>query len=170
MNNKHVSFNVKITTTNASCTIGEKIAKQNIDAGKIPVLSCEGACIRGEIARIAANIVAKHKKFGRACHGELFTMPKSGITDWVKKSKNVVLIDGCFLGCHKRIMENLFGRDKVLHFDALSIYKKYTNFFDSSSVPYEELLKTAQEVANRILTDLNNLSEENMKEMKIVKK
>ncbi len=168
MNKKDASFNINMIATNAKCAIGEKVAKQNIDAGKIPVLSCEGACIRGEIARMAANIIAKHEKYGRTCHGELFTMPDSGMTDWVKNSENIVLIDGCFIGCYKRIMENLFDKEKILHFNALSIYNKYSNFFDSSSVPYEELLKTAQEVANRILKNLRDYSEENIKQIKTI--
>ena len=45
----------------------------------IPVVSCEGACIRGEIARLAANYVAKRSNFKRGCHGELFTVPESKI-------------------------------------------------------------------------------------------
>jgi len=44
---KSVIFN----TTNSSCPIGEIIGKKNISESNIPVLSCEGACIRGEIAR-----------------------------------------------------------------------------------------------------------------------
>lgn len=50
---KSVIFN----TTNSSCPIGEIIGKKNISESNIPVLSCEGACIRGEIARLAANIL-----------------------------------------------------------------------------------------------------------------
>ena len=43
---------IQLNTTNAICPIGEITGKKNISESKIPVLSCEGACIRGEIARL----------------------------------------------------------------------------------------------------------------------
>ena len=52
-------------TTNSICPIGEIIGKKNISESNIPVLSCEGACIRGEIARLAATNVAKEPGFCR---------------------------------------------------------------------------------------------------------
>jgi len=97
---------------------------------KIPVLSCEGACIRGEIARLAANMVAKEEPFARACHGELLSVPDSAMAQWVKKAdKVVVLIDGCFLRCHGRILEGLLRKENIVQFDALSVYKKIYGCF-----------------------------------------
>lgn len=52
-------FSIKVSEVTGFCPAGEIYAKQNIAERKIPVLSCEGPCIRGEIARIAANIVAE---------------------------------------------------------------------------------------------------------------
>ncbi|UCH23356.1 MAG: hypothetical protein JSU83_09200, partial [Deltaproteobacteria bacterium] len=66
---------IKVDTTEAGCPIGEITGKKNTSESKIPVLSCEGACIRGEIARLAANTVAKEQAYGRGCHGELITVP-----------------------------------------------------------------------------------------------
>ena len=40
--------NVLVTPTENSCPIGEITGEKNINRRKIPVLSCEGACIRGE--------------------------------------------------------------------------------------------------------------------------
>ena len=40
----------------ACCPAGEANAEQNIAGKKIPVLSCEGPCIRGEIAGVAAML------------------------------------------------------------------------------------------------------------------
>lgn len=37
---------------------GDYIEKYSTDPPKIAVISCEGACARGEIARKAANLVA----------------------------------------------------------------------------------------------------------------
>lgn len=147
-------FTLEITNTNKKCAVGEKVGSRNLEEKKIPVISCEGACIRGEIARLAANKLAKEEPFRRACHGELLTVPGSNMTEWIKKSEKVVLIDGCFLRCHGRVLENLLGKEKLIQFDALSYYKKYTDRFDIDSVPEEERKETAQFVAERILTTL----------------
>jgi uncharacterized metal-binding protein len=124
--------------------------------GKMPVLSCEGACIRGEIARLAANLVAKEQPFARACHGELLSVPDSAMAKWVAGAEKVVLIDGCFLRCHGRIIENLLADDKLVQFDALSVYKKYTDLFDIDSVPEAERKEVARQVADSVLAALKN--------------
>jgi uncharacterized metal-binding protein len=147
-------FNLEITKTEKTCPIGETIGKQNQEEGKIPVISCEGACIRGEIARVAANLVAKEEPYRRGCHGELLAVPHSAMAEWVKKSSKVVLIDGCFMGCHGRILENIIGRENLIRFDALSFYKKYTDRFDIDSVPEEERLETAKKVVDIVLAEL----------------
>ncbi len=79
MSKEVMNFQIDVKGTNLSCPIGEKIGSQNIAEGKIPVLSCEGGCIRGEIARVAANMVAKENGFRRGRHGELFSVPHSSI-------------------------------------------------------------------------------------------
>ncbi|MHC4666386.1 MAG: hypothetical protein ACYS9T_10605, partial [Planctomycetota bacterium] len=77
-------FSIEVEDTKNRCPIGETIGERNIVEGKTPVLSCEGACIRGEIARLAANMVAKEEPFARACHGELLSVPDSAMAKWVK--------------------------------------------------------------------------------------
>ncbi len=91
---------IEVSTTRAVCPIGERTGQKNHRELKIPVLSCEGACIRGEIARLAANMIAQNEAYGRGCHGELITVPDSAIARWIKAAEKVVLIDGCFLRCH----------------------------------------------------------------------
>ena len=151
---KTVIFN----PTYSSCPIGEITGKKNIDESKIPVLSCEGACIRGEIARLAANIVSKEQAYGRGCHGELITVPESAIAQWIKSAEKVVLIDGCFLRCHGRILENILYNKKLIRFDALSHYNKYTDIFYYEDVPEEERKEVAQSVADWVKDSLNNPS------------
>ena len=125
---------------------------------KIPVLSCEGACIRGEIARLAANIISREDRFGRGCHGELITVPDSAIAQWILKAEKVLLIDGCFLRCHGRILENMIAKDKLIQFDALSFYRKYNDIFDAEDVPEAERKQVAQSVANWILANMDKPS------------
>lgn len=149
---KSVTFN----TTNSICPIGEIIGKKNISESNIPVLSCEGACIRGEIARLAANNVSKEQGYGRGCHGELITVPESAISQWIRNAENVVLIDGCFLRCHGRIIENIIDKEKLIQFDALSHYKRYTDIFDYDDVPEAERKEVAKSVSDWILDSLKN--------------
>ncbi|MHA2142639.1 MAG: hypothetical protein ACXADF_14645, partial [Candidatus Thorarchaeota archaeon] len=64
------------------------------------------------------------------------------------------LIDGCFMRCWGRILENLIPEDKLVQFDALSHYKKYTNVFDIDAVPESERNQVAQNVAHWVLASL----------------
>ena len=153
---KTVTFN----TTGRICPIGEITGKKNIIESKIPVISCEGACIRGEIARLAANNVSKEPGYGRGCHGELITVPESAIAKWMQSAEKVVLIDGCFLRCHGRIIENIIDKEKLIQFDALSHYKRYTDIFDYEDVPEEERKEVARSVSDWVMENLNNISVE----------
>ena len=154
MSEPTTTFSIEVTSTDARCPSGEAVGEENLAEGRIPVLSCEGICIRGEIARLAANMVAKEEPYSRACHGELFAVPHSAIARWVKSAGKVVLIDGCFLRCHGRILENLIDEGKLRQFDALSIYKKYTEFFDIDAVPEAERQEVARQVADKVLAAL----------------
>ncbi len=145
------NFSLEVEGTAKRCPTGEVIASRNLSEGKIPVLSCEGACIRGEIARQAANLVAKNESYRRACHGELLTVPGSAFANWVKNSEKVVLIDGCFLRCQGRVLENLLGKEKLIHFDALSHYKKYQDLFGIDDVPEAERIEVSKDVADWVL-------------------
>ena len=154
MDNGQSSLTLEVERTTAKCPIGETVGRNSLEHGKIPVLSCEGACIRGEIARLAANLVAKEEPYRRACHGELFAVPDSAMAHWAQESPEVVLIDGCFLRCHGRIMRNLIGNGELIEFDALSHYKKYTDRFDIDSVPEWERKEVARDVADWVLASL----------------
>lgn len=155
MNSKRTDQALAVAYTSHHCPIGEKIGKQGMKQSKIPVLSCEGACIRGEIARQAANMIAKEKPFARGCHGELFTVPDSSIARWIKAARQVVVIDGCFLRCHGRILDRMLERDRLVQFDALAVHKKYHDVFDAEDVPEAERRATARQVADHVLSRLN---------------
>jgi len=154
MNQSEQRFSIEVESTNKRCAIGETVGNRNIHERKIPVLSCEGACIKGEIARLAANLVAKEKGFARACHGELFSVPDSAMANWAKQGEKTVLIDGCGLRCHGRILQNLLEKERLVEFNALSIHKKYADVFGIDEVPEKERLQAARQVADRVLASL----------------
>jgi uncharacterized metal-binding protein len=149
-------FSLEVTRIDKVCAVGEAYGRQCQKEGKIPVFSCEGGCIKGEIARQAANLVAKNDGFARACHGELFSVPHADLAKWVREADKVIVIDGCSLFCHGRIAENIIGRDRLITVDALSIHRKYADLMDVDDVPEDERKQAAREVADKVLADLHN--------------
>jgi hypothetical protein len=150
-------FSLSVEGVKGFCPAGETYAKQQIEQKTIPVLSCEGPCIRGEIARLAANYVAEDMPFfARACHAEAFFVPHSTMARWVKAAQKSVMIDGCFLRCHGRALKNLIGEEKLVQIDALPFYKKYTEIFNMNDVPEYERKAVAREVADKIMEQLKH--------------
>jgi uncharacterized metal-binding protein len=148
-------FSVNVQGVKGFCPVGEVYAKEQIAAKTIPVLSCEGPCIRGDIARRAADLIVQDvRSLKRACHGEAFYVPYSAMAEWVRSADKVVMVDGCFLQCHGRVLKNLIKAEKVLHIDALPLYKKYTDVFLMDDVPEDERKAVAREVADKIIARL----------------
>lgn len=148
-------FSVEVDAIEGLCPAGERHAEEAMAAGKIPVFSCEGPCIRGEIARLAANLVAREAPgMARACHAETFFVPHSGMARWVKEAPKSIVIDGCFLKCHGRVLNKLIGADKVVHIDALPLHKKFSRVFLMDDVAEADRRETARQVADRILSIL----------------
>jgi uncharacterized metal-binding protein len=155
MSNATPDFSLEVEGIEGHCAVGERYAKEQMAKKTIPVLSCEGPCIRGEIARLAANLVARELPgFARTCHAEAFYVPHSSMAQWIKTAEKLVMIDGCFLKCHGRVLKPLVGKEKVLHIDALPFYKKYTDVFLIEDVPEEERKAAARQVADKIIAKL----------------
>ena len=147
-------FSLEVDGVSGVCPAGERHAKQNIAEGKIPVFSCEGPCIRGEIARLAANMVAEEKPYARSCYAETFLVPHSSMTRWMREAEKIVVIDGCFLECHGRVFKNLIAEEKMIHIDVLPLHRKYSDVFLMDDVPEAERKEVARQVADRILAML----------------
>lgn len=161
MKTKSEDFTLEVDGVKGLCPAGEAWAKQQILQKKIPVLACEGPCIRGDIARQAANRVAKEEPFARACYAETFMVPHSSMARWVKEADKVVMLDGCFLKCIGRVLNNLVDEGKIIHIDALQYYKRYTDLFDMEDVPEAERIATAEQVADQILPSLRDVRDPN---------
>jgi uncharacterized metal-binding protein len=148
-------FAVSVQGVKGSCPAGEKYAKEQLAANTIPVLTCEGPCIRGEIARLAGNLITQDvPSLARACHAETFFVPHSTMTTWVTRADTVVMIDGCFLKCHGRVLKELIPEEKVIHIDALPLHKKYNDVFLMDDVPETERKAVARQVADKIIAQL----------------
>ena len=148
-------FALEVSEVTGVCPAGEAHAKQNIADKKIPVLSCEGPCIRGEIARLAANIVADEAApYARCCYAETFLVPHSSMTGWVQEAEKVIVIDGCFLKCIGRIAENVIDKEKITWIDTNPIHKQFSDVFLYTDVSEETREAVARDVADKILEKL----------------
>ena len=148
-------FSRAVQAVKGYCPVGERYAKEQMAKKSIPVLACEGACIRGEIARLAGNLVARELPgLARACHAETFFVPHSSMASWVKEAEKVLMLDGCFLKCHGRVLNNLVAEAKIVHVDVLPFYRKYNDIFSADDVPEEERKAVARAVADKIIAKL----------------
>jgi uncharacterized metal-binding protein len=159
MNNSTPNFSLEVEAVKGVCPAGENWAKRNIFEKKTPVLSCEGPCIRGDIARLAANMVAKEEPYARSCYAEVALVPHSSMAQWVKEAEKIIMIDGCFLKCVGRILKNLVDEEKIVQIDALPLYKKYTDVFHMDEVPEAERKAVARHVADKTLLMLQEKKE-----------
>ena len=158
MSRSNTTFSIEVENKKAVCPLGEVVGKKMIDEGRIPVISCEGGCFRGEIARVAAHMVAKEEPYCRGCHGEMFTAPRSAMAEWAKKANKVVVIDGCFMHCHGRIMKNVVDNENMIQFDALPMDNKNNKYSDTmlvDEIPEAERKELARQVADKVLASLN---------------
>jgi uncharacterized metal-binding protein len=144
-------FSLEVGAVKGVCPAGENWARQKMLEKRIPVLSCEGPCIRGEIARLAANMVAKETAYARTCYAEVALVPHSSMAQWVREAEKIIMIDGCFLSCVGRIIKNLVDERRIVHIDALPLHQKYGDIFSMDDVPETERKEVARWVADRIL-------------------
>ncbi len=160
MSTETKDFILQVNGVKGVCPTGNEWAERHMLQKNIPVLACEGPCVRGDIARRAANIVAKEEPFARACFPEAFFVPHSSMARWVKEADKVVMIDGCFLKCIGRVLNNVVEDEgKIVHIDALPFYNKYEDLFDMDDVPEAERIETARHVAQQILASLEDIRE-----------
>ena len=152
-------FSIQVEGVAGICPAGEAYAQRNMAERKNPILCCEGPCIRGEIARLATNMVAEEAPYARCCYAETLLVPHSTMATWVKEADKVVVIDGCFLSCLGRALKDLVDEDKMVHIDALALYKKYSDVFLYTDVPEEDRKVWARRVADKILEKLKERSE-----------
>ena len=118
---------------------------------KIPVLSCGGTCINGEIAGIAATIVSKHDPYVMGWQEGMCMAPESVINGLINTTEKVVLIHGCYLKC----MEKIIAKEKLIQFESLSYHNRYPDISDDyNDVPEMERKKVAQSVADWIIESL----------------
>jgi uncharacterized metal-binding protein len=129
------------------------VARQSGGAPKKAVIACEGACIKGEVARTAANLLASRLErdaAARICLGDAVTAD-SGMLELVRRAPEVIAIEGCSLRCGSRLLAR---RAPELHPTVIEAQRLYTydreRYFEILDMPREALDELAGEVAARV--------------------
>ncbi|MDT8901681.1 putative zinc-binding protein [Anaeroselena agilis] len=133
------------------CPDGQRYAtKQMALPPKKAVIACEGACIKGEVARSAANLLAyrlKAENAVRICLGDAAT-GDSGMTELVRRAPEVIAIEGCPLCCGLTVLRSRIPNLAATVIDASKLYSfdREANF-EIFDLPREQIDKYAGIVA-----------------------
>jgi len=116
---------IKIEKVEGSCQMCEDYAeKHTTTPTKVAIMSCEGACARGEVSRRAANLIAHRispDNTVRICLGGAFTK-EGGQRELVRTTHKAIAIEGCFINCASRMMKGVIPELNALVLDACEIH------------------------------------------------
>lgn len=141
-------------TQSRVCSDGAKyVEKQLASPPKKAIICCEGGCIKGEVARVAANYLAyrlERENAVRICLGDAAT-GDSGFVKLLTRTEEVIAVEGCPLQCGTEIIRKRIQDFRPTIVDASSLYSfdrsKYFEIFD---MPRSEIEDHAQKVAEFI--------------------
>ena len=118
------------------------------------IIACEGASAKGEVARVAANLLAYQLEKGQAvriCLGEA-TTGNSGMLELINRAPEVISIEGCPLHCGSEILKKRVPDLKATIIGAYSLYPSDTitslEIFDTPRPVIDAL---AQDVAQKVI-------------------
>lgn len=126
---------VRIEKARKGCHLCEEYAEKQ-SAKPVAVICCEGACLRGEVARQAANILCHElapEKTVRICLGGAFTK-NTGQRSLVRDAGRVLALEGCPVDCASRMMTGVI---QGLTPEVVNVSKLYD--FDRSLFGIEEM-------------------------------
>lgn len=152
---------IAIPISTAHCPLGERYARQHLTTPpRAAVLSCEGACLRGEVARRAANIVTHElasERTVRICHGGLLEPADGGMRALVEHADHVLMLDGCAMACGERLLRaaipgiqpTIIVTDQLFEFDR--------NAFALEDMSEHDIAAHARTVAERVVARLGSI-------------
>lgn len=151
----HAHETVRIEKTQNICPMCEDYARQQATKSVV-VMSCEGACLRGEIARQAANILCHslaREKTVRLCLGGAFTKD-TGQRGLARNGARVIAVEGCFLECSSRMMKGVIPGLSPEVIIADKLYEFDRSLFGIDEMPENEIKAHGAEVAAKIAEKL----------------
>ncbi len=146
---------IRLERTTNVCPMCENYAKEQASK-PCAVISCEGACLRGEVARRAANLICHSlapDKTVRICLGGAFTKD-TGQRHLVRKAPKVIAIEGCFINCSSRMMKGVISGLEPEVIVADNLYDFDRSLFGVDEMSEDEIKIHALEVAKKIVERL----------------
>ncbi len=145
---------IQVKLTNQRCELGDAYARKHTTTPpKIAILSCEGVCLRGEVARRTANLIAHQlvpEEVVRICHGGLLES-RSGMRDLVQRADKVLMLDGCGLACGTRLLKGAMPEVKPMVVLTNQLFDSDAAPFGVEEVPEEEIKTHARTVAAKVV-------------------
>src|SRR5512135_2508991 len=150
---------IQVRLTDQRCELGDAYAQKHwTTPPKIAVLSCEGKCLRGEVARRAANLIAHElepDRTVRVCHGGLLET-SGGMRELVERADHILLLDGCSLACGTRLLKGAFPASKPNVAFTDQLFELGYPAFSVDEVTEAELKAYARTVAERVIAEKLN--------------
>ncbi len=146
---------VRIEKAKNNCHLCDQYAERQ-KSKPVAVMSCEGACLRGEVARQAANILCHSlapEKTVRICLGGAFTKD-TGQRNLVRNATRLIALEGCFVNCSSRMMAGVIEDLKPEVVIADRLYEFDRNLFGIEEMSTEQIHIHARTVAQKIADTL----------------
>jgi uncharacterized metal-binding protein len=146
---------VRIEKAKNGCQLCEEYAERQ-KSKPVAVICCEGACLRGEVARQAANILCFElatEKTVRICLGGAFTKD-TGQRGLVRDAGRLVALEGCHVNCASRMMAGVIEGLQAEVVVADRFYDFDRSLFGVEEMPPEEIRVHARTVAQQIAVSL----------------
>jgi len=146
---------VRIEKAKGNCNLCEEYAERQ-QSKSVAVMSCDGACLRGEVSRQAANILCHTlapEKTVRICLGGAFTK-NTGQRSLVRNAPRLIALEGCPVNCASRMMSGVIERltPEIVRTDQLCDFNR--KLFGIDEMPAEEIQVLARTVAEKITATL----------------
>lgn len=152
---------IKMEQAKNSCGLCEGFAERQLQ-NKIPyaVISCEGACLRGEVSRRVANNICFSEipeKTSRICLGGAFTKD-TGQRKLVRNAERVIVLEGCGINCASRMMKGVIEdlKPEVIHVNEQ--YDFNTKLFGVNEASEHEFKRFANQATENIIKKINAIT------------
>ena len=146
---------IEIERAKGSCGLCEDYAVRQ-QSKPVAVVCCEGACLRGEIARRVANQLCytlAPEQTVRICLGGAFTKD-TGQRNLVRQAPRVLVLEGCPVNCASRMLNGVLPglQSEVIGVDRLCDFDK--RLFGMDEMASAEIDGLAQGVARQLAARL----------------
>jgi hypothetical protein len=151
-----MALSPQISLTDQHCPLGAAYAQKHLTTpAKAAVLCCECACLRGEVARRASNLVTRAlapERAVRICRGGLLEIG-GGMRELIEHSDNVLLMEGCAMSCGTRLLAGGMpdARARTVFVDQLFEFDR--SLFSIEEMPEGEIQRHASAVAEKVVAE-----------------